>query len=177
MKSTQLCAGVVERTESRRKIRAIFECLELRLGVRIVVRHLRPGMRLRHTECGEQERDRLRRHRRAAAALRRRARSRCPSERLGGPVVRRQVRPKSCENFFGASTMSSARSSTAICCVRDRRDWAAVPEAWSDPAIHRGDAPRARTPDATSTGLRAGGARRAARTHPQRSGSAICRRR
>src|SRR5204863_8707233 len=53
-------ARVLEATESIRKLRSILERLELRLRIRIVVRDVRPAMRLRDAEVREEEADRLR---------------------------------------------------------------------------------------------------------------------
>ena len=47
-------ARVFDRPEALRKVRAVLESLELRFGIRIVVRHMRAGMGLRHAEIGEE---------------------------------------------------------------------------------------------------------------------------
>ena len=45
---------VFEGAEALRKIRPVLERLELGLRVRIIVRDVRPRVRLRHTEIGEE---------------------------------------------------------------------------------------------------------------------------
>ena len=62
-------ARVLERAEAVGEVGPVLQRLELRLGVRVVVRDVRPRVALGDAEVGEQQRDRLRGHRRAAVGV------------------------------------------------------------------------------------------------------------
>ena len=62
-------APVFERTETAREAGPVLEGLELRLGEWVVVRDVRPRVALGDAEVGEQQRDGLRRDRRAAVRM------------------------------------------------------------------------------------------------------------
>ena len=66
-----MCPRILERAEALGKIEPVCERLEVGFRVRVIVRHVRPRMRLRHAEIGEQEGDRLQGHRRAAVGVNR----------------------------------------------------------------------------------------------------------
>lgn len=85
------------------------------------------------------------------------ARSRSPSGRLDGAVLRRQCQPASCENFLGASMSGSAPSapalafaiapsSVAISCGAGSRAAASDPRRLSGPC----NSPRRRAPRRTA---------------------------
>ena len=65
------CTRIFDRPESRREISPILECFELRLGVGVVVRDMRPRVRLRDAEVRERECEALRLHRRATIGVHR----------------------------------------------------------------------------------------------------------
>ena len=62
-------AGMLEGAEAVGKVRPVLERLELRFGIGIVVRDRGTRMRFRDTEIRQEQRDRLRRHRRAAIGV------------------------------------------------------------------------------------------------------------
>src|SRR5512135_1912168 len=64
-------AGVGQGTESVGERGTVFEGLELRLAVRVVVGDVWSGMALRDVEVGEERGDRFRRHRGAAVGVHR----------------------------------------------------------------------------------------------------------
>ena len=61
--------GGLDRGEPGGERRPVLQRLELRLGVRVVVGDVRAGVGLGDAQVGEQQRDRLRRHGRAAAGV------------------------------------------------------------------------------------------------------------
>ena len=62
-------AGVLDGPEPPGERRAVFQCFKLRLRIRVIVGHVRPGMRLVNAERGEQASDSIRGHRRAAVGV------------------------------------------------------------------------------------------------------------
>jgi len=58
---------ILDRAEARREVRAVFQGFELRLGIRIVIRYVRPAVSFRDVEINEQLRDRFGAH--AGAAI------------------------------------------------------------------------------------------------------------
>ena len=61
--------GILDCAEALREVGPVLEGLELRLREGVVVRDMGPAVRLGHAEIGEQERDGLRGHRRAAVGM------------------------------------------------------------------------------------------------------------
>ena len=62
-------AGLMECLEAAGEGRAVFEGLELRFGVRVIVRHVRPGVAAADLQVRQQAGDRLRGHRGAVAGV------------------------------------------------------------------------------------------------------------
>jgi hypothetical protein len=60
---------VLDAAEAVGEVRPVLQGLELRLGVGVVVRAVRPGVALGHAQVGEQERHRLGGHRAAAVGV------------------------------------------------------------------------------------------------------------
>lgn len=83
-----VCAGILNRAEAVGIVWPVLERLEVRLGIRIVVRNVRPRMRLRDAQIRQQQRDRLGGHGRAAVRVDREVPARGP--------WRRQHVPRSC---------------------------------------------------------------------------------
>src|SRR5215207_8746553 len=61
--------GLVDSSEAVRELRPVLHRLELALRVRIVVRHMRPAVRLVDAEVGQEEGHRLGTHRAAAVGM------------------------------------------------------------------------------------------------------------
>ena len=61
--------GIFQRTEEVREVRSIFQGLELRLGIRIVIGDAWSRMSLGHAQIGQQHGQRLGLHRTAAALV------------------------------------------------------------------------------------------------------------
>ena len=66
-----VCTSVFDRTEARREVRPIFQGFELRFGVRIVIRDMRPAVRFADIEVHEQRGNGFRAHAAAAVGVQR----------------------------------------------------------------------------------------------------------